>query len=58
MSVYFALRIKTKYDEEGIDVARTYYTQVFLIELYKQFKTDTDAILVADGYGDVIHKSA
>ena len=54
MSGYFAMRIKTKYDENGIDVARAFYVQVFAIVLYQQFQADTDAILILDGYGDVI----
>ena len=54
MAAYFAMRIKTKYDENGIDVARAFYVQVFAIVLYQQFKADTDAILILDGYGDVI----
>lgn len=54
MSAYFAMRIKTKYDESGLQVAQAYYNQVFAISTYKQFQADTDAILVADGYGDVL----
>ena len=54
MAGYFAMRIKTKYDEDGIDVARAFYVQVFAIALYQQFQADTDAILILDGYGDVI----
>lgn len=54
MAGYFAMRIKTKYDESGIEVARAFYVQVFAIVLYQQFQADTDAILILDGYGDVI----
>ncbi len=56
MAVYFAMRIKAKYDDPtmGKEVAQTYYNQVFAIVLYQQFQADTNAILVADGYGDVI----
>lgn len=53
MSGYIAMRTMTRYDEEGIDSAKSYYNQIFSIALYKQFKDETDAILVAEGYGDV-----
>lgn len=54
MPAYFAMRIETKYKEEGIESAKTYYNQMFSIELYKQFQEDTNTILITGGYGDVI----
>jgi|GEM_PF-6599627 len=54
MAAYFAMRIKTKYDDSGILVAQAYYNQMFAITLYKQFQDDTNAILIIEGYGDVI----
>jgi hypothetical protein len=54
MSAYFAMRIMKKYDESGIDAAQTYYNQMFSISTYKQFQEETDAILIAEGYGEVI----
>jgi len=56
MSAYFAMRTEDRYDnpEQGIEVAKTYYNQVFAIKLYQQFQAETNSILVVDGYGDVI----
>jgi hypothetical protein len=54
MAVYFALRVKERRDNESLESAQTYYRQVFSIAKYQQFKEDTDAILVADGYADCI----
>jgi hypothetical protein len=54
LSAYFAMRVETKYENEGIESAQAYYNQVFAIEKYQQFQADTDAILIADGYGDVL----
>lgn len=54
MAAYFAMRIMTKKDNESVAAAQAYYLQVFSISLYTQFKDATDAILVADGYGDCI----
>lgn len=58
MSAYFAMRIRTKYEDEGLQSAQTYYNQVFSITTYQQFQADTDAILIADGYGEVIPSPA
>ena len=54
MPAYFAMRVEDRYKESGIEVARAFYVQVFAIVLYQQFQADTDAILILDGYGDVI----
>lgn len=54
MSAYFAMRVKDKYEEGGIELAHAYYNQFFSIELYKQFQEGTDAILIADGLGYLI----
>ncbi|WP_019849837.1 hypothetical protein [Desulfitobacterium sp. PCE1] len=54
MVVYFADRIKTKYTTQGIEAAKTYYNQIFSFPIYQPYKADTDAILIADRYGDVI----
>jgi hypothetical protein len=54
MAAYFALRIKQKYDSLGLQAAQAYYNQVFTIQTYQQFQAETDAILVAEGLGDVI----
>lgn len=54
MPAYFAMRVEIKYNENGFEVAKTYYDQVFSIQTYLKFKADTDAILIVDGYGDVV----
>ena len=54
MEAYFAMRTETKYNDSGIAVAQAYYNQVFSIPLYQQFQAGTNAILIADGYGNVI----
>ncbi|MDO7787110.1 hypothetical protein [Desulforamulus aquiferis] len=54
MAAYFAMRIETKYKNEGVLSAQNYYNSVFVMEKYKPFQADTDLILVAEGYGDVI----
>jgi len=54
MAAYFAMRIEAKYNDNSIEVAQAYYNQVFAITLYQQFQADTNAILIVDGYGDVI----
>ena len=45
MAVYFAMRIETN----NLD-----YLTVFSMVVYQQFQADTDAILVADGFGNLI----
>ncbi|MCX7924122.1 MAG: hypothetical protein N3B21_19250 [Clostridia bacterium] len=54
MGAYFAMRVMTKKDTDGLEAAQAYYRQVFSIATYKPYKEATDAILVADGYGDCI----
>lgn len=54
MSPYFAMRVRDKYKEGGLTAAKAYYNQMFSIQLYKQFQDDTDAILILDGYADVL----
>ncbi len=45
MAAYLAMRI---------EAGKLDYKSVFSFELYKPFKTDVDAILVADGNQDLI----
>jgi len=45
MAAYLAL---------GIEEGRLNYTQVVTHPRYAKFKTDIDAILIADGYGNLI----
>jgi len=54
MAAYFAMRTITKYNESGLVAAQTYYNQIFAIPLYQTYQADTNAILIVDGYGDVI----
>lgn len=54
MAAYFAMRVENIAAQSGDDAARAYYTQVFSIDKYKPFQTDTDAILIADGHGNLI----
>lgn len=57
MAAYFAMRIKDKYNEEGIEAAHAYYNQVFSIAKYQQFQAETDTILINDGYEHLIPKT-
>lgn len=45
MAAYLAYRI---------GLGKLSYKQVFSIKLYQQFQEEVDAILVADGHGDLI----
>lgn len=45
MAAYFAWRI---------EIGKLTYKKVMSVELYKQFKDEIDAILIADGCGDLI----
>jgi hypothetical protein len=54
MEAYFAMRTEDKYKAGGLVSAQAYYNQVFSMPIYQPFQAGTNAILVADGYGDVI----
>ena len=45
MAAYFARRI---------EIGKLTYEKVMSVEIYRQFKEEIDAILVADGYEELI----
>lgn len=54
MAMYLAMRVKRKYDLEGEESARNYYSLFFSKVYLQEFQEDTDMILIADGYENCI----